>query len=95
MTYDPSEQDDISDIFAAMLALPTADGGRKRAAATKVPWTVDPDHEAGLFSHLARWKRGELEDPDSGAHPLIHAAWRCLALAWQESQAEDSPSRPA
>jgi hypothetical protein len=82
--YDPSEQDELLDIFRGLLEAVTKDGGRKREKGDKVSWKVDPGHEAGLFSHLSKWKKGELVDPDSGAHPLVHAAWRCLALAWQE-----------
>lgn len=83
--YDATEQDEILSAFMEMLRLPTKDGGKKREAKTKVSWKIDPDHEKGLFSHIARWKKGELHDPDSGAHPLVHAAWRCLAIAWQET----------
>ncbi len=32
-----------------------------------------------------KWKQGELHDKDSGAHPLVHAAWRCLAIACSET----------
>jgi hypothetical protein len=84
--YDPAEQEQILRIFADMLAVPTRDGGRKREAGTKIPWTIDPEHEDALFRHLTRWVGGEKKDPDSGAHPLIHVAWRALALAWQESE---------
>ena len=82
--YDPSEQEAILRAFMKLLAKPTEDGGRKRVAKTKVPWTIDPGHEAALFSHLAKWKKGNLVDEDSGAHPLVHVAWRALALAHQE-----------
>lgn len=82
--YDPSEQDEIIETFAEMLRAVTADGGRKRQAGEKPSWKVDPGHEKGLFSHLYKWKAGELVDPDSGAHPLVHMAWRALAIAWQE-----------
>ena len=83
--YDPSEQDEILDIFLGLLDVVTKDGGTKRANGTKVKWTVDPFHEEALFRHLARWKSHEYVDPDSGAHPLVHAAWRCLAIAYQET----------
>jgi len=85
--YDPWEQYEIARIFAGMLAQATGDGGRKRASGVKPPWDKDPEHEAGLFSHLSKWKHGELVDADSGAHPLVHAAWRCLAIAYQETSA--------
>lgn len=42
-----------------------------------------------MFSHLSHWKHGELVDPDSLAHPLVHLAWRALAIAWQETHATD------
>ena len=91
--YDDVDAVEVEDTFTTlseMLRGPTVDGGIKRGRSGKPPWRVDPTHEAGLFSHLNRWKQGELHDPDSGAHPLVHAAWRCLALAYQETEAEDA-----
>ncbi len=76
------------DIFTDLLRAATRDGGRKRAANTKPPWYEDTGHEAAIFSHLARWKRDELVDPDSGAHPLVHVAWRCLAIAGRDRHAD-------
>jgi hypothetical protein len=84
VTYDPSEQDEVLETFTELLRAVTQDGGRKRAKGDKVSWKVDPGHEAGLFSHLAKWKAGKLIDEDSGTHPLVHAAWRCLAIAYQD-----------
>ena len=84
MSYDPSEQDEIIAIFADMLRAPTRDGGRKRNSGTKPSWRDDPSHLAAVFSHLSRYMHGELSDPDSGAHPLVHLAWRALAVAWQD-----------
>lgn len=78
------EQADVLMRFMNMLVLPTCDGGVKREAGTKPPWYADT-HEAQIFSHITKWKRGELVDPDSGAHPLVHAAWRCLAIACIET----------
>lgn len=98
MTYDPSEQDEVILAFTEMLVKVTQDGGRKRAKGDKVSWKVDPGHEAGLFSHLSKWKKGELVDPDSGAHPLQHLAWRALAIAWQETREDrlrENPRRVA
>ncbi len=86
MAYDPKEQDEIMAIFTDMLWEVTKDGGRKRAANTKPEWRVDMDHERGLFSHLYKWKAGMLRDPHSGCHPLVHLAWRALAIAWQENE---------
>ena len=79
------EQAEVAGTFAEMLRAATQDGGRKRAKGQKPSWKVDPDHEKGLFSHLSKWKKGDLVDPDSGAHPLVHLAWRALAIAWQET----------
>ena len=85
-----TEQAEVTALFAEMLAACSKDGGKKLAAGEKVSWKIDQTHEAGLFSHLNKWKHGELIDPDSGAHPLTHLAWRALAIAWQESQAAPS-----
>lgn len=79
------EQSDLLDRFLAELRKPTGDGAKKRARNEKPPWFVDDSHEAAIFSHLTRWKRGEIVDEDSGAHPLVHVAWRCLAIACRES----------
>jgi hypothetical protein len=80
-----AEREDILARFAAELRKATGDGSRKRQAGEKPPWYVDDSHEGAIFSHLTKWKRGEQTDPDSGAHPLVHAAWRCLAIACRES----------
>ena len=87
--YDPSEQQDIADAFAKLLKACTVDGGKKRAAGEKDPWDLDTTHEEHFWNHIAKWKRGELVDPDSGAHPLQHAAWRLLAIAYQETHTLD------
>lgn len=71
--------------FTKLLAGPTEDGQNKRAAGAKPVWKVDRGHQAALVRHLGRWWDGERVDPDSGCHPLVHAAWRCLAIAWQET----------
>lgn len=78
------EGDDAVERFVSELQKATGDGRKKRAAGEKPPWYIDT-HEAQVFSHITRWKRGELVDPDSGAHPLVHAAWRCLAIACIET----------
>lgn len=90
MTYDDKEQQEVLHVFLGMLKKATSDGGIKRASGLKPHWREDPEHEAALFSHLAKWKRGELVDVDSGAHPLIHLAWRALAIAAQETPGDDS-----
>ena len=92
--WTPDEPEQIIREFSEMLRAATGDGAAKRRAGTKPSWKVDTSHEAAIFSHLTRWKRGELIDPDSGAHPLVHLAWRALAIAWRETQdslRDDSP----
>ena len=84
-SYDATEQEVVMAAFAALLRSVTQDGGRKRAAGVKPPWYRDTSHEAAIFSHLNRWKHGEKVDPDSGVHPLVHLAWRALAIAAVES----------
>lgn len=79
------ERTDILARFTAELAKATGDGSRKRQAGTKPPWYDDDSHEAAVFSHLMKWKRGDTIDPDSGAHTLVHAAWRLLAIALKET----------
>ena len=79
--------------FADMLALATGDGSVKRQAGIKPPWWNDDTHEAAIYSHLSKWKHGETKDPDSGAHPLVHLAWRALAIAWQETKGKVDPGR--
>lgn len=79
-----TEQEDVLARFLGELAKPTGDGKQKRDRGEKPPWYRDT-HEAQVFSHLMKWKRGERVDPDSGAHPLVHAAWRLLAIACIES----------
>jgi len=80
-----TEQEDVLNRFMEELRKPTGDGGRKRARGEKPPWYEDDSHEASVFSHLTKWKRGEIIDPHSGAHTLVHAAWRLLAIACRET----------
>ena len=92
-----AEQNFILGTFVDRLALPTGDGGNKRQAGSKVHWLIDQSHKAALFRHLERWLGGETEDPESGAHPLDHVAWRALAIAEQEARHKrpaDPPHRP-
>lgn len=79
------EQVDLLDRFVGELRKATADGAQKRGRNEKPPWFIDDSHEAAIFSHMTKWKRGENVDRDSGAHPLVHVAWRCLAIACRES----------
>jgi hypothetical protein len=82
-----AEQNEILGTFLDMLSGPTGDGGTKRSAGTKPSWKVDGSHAAAAFRHVGYWLAGERKDKDSGVHPLIHAAWRLLAVAWQEDNA--------
>lgn len=79
------EQEDLLARFLNELTKATGDGAKKRSRNEKPPWYSDSSHEAAIFSHLMKWKKGESQDSDSGAHPLVHAAWRCLAIACKES----------
>jgi hypothetical protein len=79
------ERDDILNRFTEELRKATGDGSKKRQAGAKPPWWADDSHFGAVLSHLTKWVRGEQKDPDSGAHPLVHAAWRCLAIACKES----------
>ena len=81
------ETDEILAEFNELLAGPTGDGKTKRDAGLKPLWKVDPSHLAAAARHLERWQDGERIDADSGCHPLVHCAWRLLAVAWQETHA--------
>ena len=83
--WTPAEPEEVLAIFTEMLRAATGDGAAKRRSGEKPSWKVDPGHETALFSHLHKWKNGELADKDSGAHPLVHLAWRALAIAYQEN----------
>ena len=89
--YDASEQDVIAKVFAGMLQDVTQDGGKKRKKGKKTAWWADESHEAAVFSHLSKWKHCEFRDKDSGTHPLVHLAWRALALAYQDTYDKTDP----
>ncbi len=82
-TPEPAE---ILHEFTRLLAGPTTDGQKKRVTRNKPNWKVDPDHYEAMYRHLQNYEMGETEDVDSGSHPLVHVAWRALALAYQETQ---------
>jgi len=42
-----------------------------------MPWS---DVIAPLERHIAKWKRGEIFDEESGLHHLAHVAWNAIAL---------------
>lgn len=79
------EREDLLERFAGELAKTLADGYKKRQAGEKLPWYEDKSHEGAIFSHLTKWKRGEMVDPESGAHPLVHGACRMLMIALSEA----------
>lgn len=80
--------------FMYLLTEPTLDGGSKLVRGEKVPWQQDRTHLEALFSHLNKYMHGEKKDPDSGSHPMVHLAWRALAVAWQETFGEDPYVEP-
>jgi hypothetical protein len=41
------------------------------------PWGLSLD---ALGRHIEEWRQGRKEDPESGLHPLAHAAFHLLAL---------------
>ena len=82
----------VLETFLALLSSVTSDGSRKRMRGEKPPWWRDPSHEPAIFSHLNQWKHGTKADKDSGAHPLVHLAWRALAIAWQETAGQVDPA---
>lgn len=92
MAYDATEQNVVLETFTKMLWSVTKDGGKKRERGEKPEWWRDESHEAAIFSHLNKWKHGETADKDSGAHPLVHLAWRALAIAYQETQGKVDPA---
>lgn len=89
------EQNEVIGTFVTLLEGPTGDGGAKRGAGLKPSWKIDQSHEGAFERHVARWREGELHDKDSGSHPLVHAAWRLLAIAYQElAAAGEIPTDP-
>lgn len=78
------ERETVLAVFYYMLYDVTRAGSVKRKKGEKLPWYEDESHEAAIFSHLNKWKHGETVDPDSASHPLVHLAWRALAIAYQE-----------
>lgn len=91
-----AEQNEILGTFNDLLAGPTGDGGNKRARGEKPSWKVDMTHLRKGIGHLVRYLCGERVDKDSGCHPLQHAAWRFLAVAFQDLAADGKvPENPA
>ena len=77
------EEVEVLQIFNELLKAATVDGAKKRALGLKPSWKID-EHKAAMLRHLKRWRQGEKHDKDSGASPLVHVAWRALAIAAQE-----------
>jgi len=94
MSVPHNEVDVLLDVFMEMLRHPSGDGRKKRKAGDKPPWWRDDSHEAAMFSHISKWKHGEKIDKDSGTHPLVHLAWRSLAVAYQEMNGQVDPAGP-
>jgi len=88
-----NEVDVLLDVFNKMLAAVSGDGRKKRKAGMKPPWWRDRSHMAAVWSHFRKREMGEMEDPDSGMHPYVHAAWRLLAVAYQETKGKVDPGR--
>jgi hypothetical protein len=91
MTDWDNERRNILATFHSMLAAVTGDGSLKRQRSEKPPWYEDASHMAAVWSHFRRREQGEFEDPDSGVHPYVHAAWRLLAIAYQETVGRVEP----
>lgn len=79
-----TEADEILAEFARLLRPVLADGATKRRPHAWQTATVGT-HALAAERHWARWVAGQRTDPDSGAHPLVHVAFRALAIAWQET----------
>lgn len=79
-----AEQSEILGTFSTLLEVPTGDGATKRAAGVKPFWKVDPGHRSASARHGAKYEAGERYDRESGAHHLVHRAWRDLATAFQD-----------
>jgi len=78
------EQRELLFEFLNLLQSATKDGGKKRAAGLKPSWKIDAGHEAAFYRHLDQIEAGEYCSPDSGVPHKISAAWRLLAMAYQE-----------
>lgn len=78
-----TEADEILAEFARLLRPVLADGATKRRPHAWQTAASDR-HQLAFFRHYMRWINGERADADSGAHPLVHVAFRALAIAWQE-----------
>lgn len=80
-----AETDEILATFTDLLRGPTGDGKMKRDAGTKPHWMIDTSHPDAIVHHYGEWLLGHKFDAESGSHHLVHVAWRCLAIAAQET----------
>lgn len=80
-------------VFTDLLLATLGDGSDKRMRGEKPSWKVD-EHMSHVYSHLGKYAKGEVIDPDSGVHTLAHAACRLLFVAASETAAMGN-MRPA
>jgi hypothetical protein len=83
-----AEREEVITEFVKLLMSATHDGSRKRQAGQKPSWKVDSSHIEAAYRHIGAVAAGKLWDKDSKAHHYIHAAWRLLAVAWQDIHQE-------
>lgn len=79
------EVQDVLKRFNKELLSVSQDGSNKRQKGLKAVWWQDISHFDRATGHIERWLDGEMADKDSGKHPLVHAAWRLLAIACSET----------
>lgn len=46
-------------------------------------------YKAALLRHILAYEKGERSDPESGLHPLAHAAWNALAILHFATKTQD------
>ena len=71
-------------VMIDLLLAALGDGSEKRMRGEKPSWKVD-EHMSHVYSHLGKYSKGEIVDPDSKVHTLAHAACRLLFIAAAES----------
>lgn len=50
-------------------------------------WSLSKD---AAMRHFAQWEMGERDDPETGSHHLIAAAWHLIALWWFDTHNKGS-----
>lgn len=57
-------------------------------------WQAVPNatnrYYAALMRHLMSWRRGDIEDMESGCPHLAHAAFNVMALLWLDEHGEQN-----